>query len=262
MSSEITAAVLAATDEVERFPTGEAVGGALAVAAVFVVAAVLLYRSVRLRLRVRDAAARGVELLPAAYRPRSDTPVAPLTRLQAKSRNHAVTGGLLLALSAVMFVQHQAMYQKLDITTPTTAAGLPRVHDAEFDRWAAQNLYMLKRHPLTEKAMTAVYGRTERPVFVAAATLSEEPSDAAARNFPEEFFIGMRRAQQLTGTTEPHPAGDRGGHMGCTFMTSENSPIGACAWIDDWTFGYVAVRGGSTAAVAELTRDIRADVER
>jgi len=261
MNPEITAAVLTAAGEVERFPTVTVVGAALACFAVLAVGTVLLYRGVRLMRRVRAAAARGVAVLPAAYRPRYHTPEVPLAKVEAKGRGYAVGGAVLLVLGAVMWAQHQQKYRELGITTPSTVAGLPRFHDAKLDGAIARSVAMLERDPTVDRAMAAFYGSRERPVFVAAAALSGEPDDATASGYPGEFLVQLRRTYQIAGRSEPYPPGARGGHMSC-MRASPGVPAGVCVWIDDWTLGYVQAPADSLAELAELTRDIRADVER
>lgn len=262
MHAGTVVALLASPGEVERFSMASVIGGALACFAVLAVAVLLVYRGVRLMRRVRAAAARGVELLPDAYRPRIHTPEVPLAQVQAKGRRYAVIGGVFLLVSAVMWWQHQTRYQELGVTTPPTAGGLPRLHHAEYDRVVARHLNALERDPTVEEGMAAVYGSPERPVFVAAGTLSQEPSDTTASGLPGEFFVQLRRKGRLPGRSEPHPPGVRGGHMSCMRLASATPPSAACIWVDDWTLGVVAMPGASTAEVAELTRNIRVDVER
>jgi len=172
---------------------------------------------------------------------------------------HAVIGGGCFALAFLIFSQ-QLTYQKLEITTPPTAGGLPQLNDELAKRYATQQVDYLKSQPFVDDAIAAVYGSVNRPVMVSVAAFEKKPSEAEKSSFVQDFSAQLRTLG-ATGTSATYSAGDLGSQMGCTSVTPTREPASVCAWLDDWTLGYVIAPGLSSDELAGLTRQIRSDVE-
>ena len=177
-------------------------------------------------------------------------------KASSSSTQPLVLGAIVLVIALVGFFGYRMYFGSSAIELPDELQGLERL-DSDSDAGQATEESWSEFSDVVggdvEVHVGAYSSGPQTLVVAAAETSDDEMANASA------FFEGVEealRTQLPTATLDDADAGAHGGTMKCLDVTSQGLKTGACAWVDEETFGMV-VGGPLDDDIAEVTRQVR-----